>query len=170
MAWLSFVVNCGDPGTPTYSTRTGSAFTFPNTVTYTCNKGFNLIGNRRRHCLSTGHWSGVLPTCQSKPHIELYMLLLVLKKKILTLPSMTCICLVTDCGNPGTPSNGSRNGSVFTFGGTVRFQCNRGYRLSGSSNRTCEASGRWSGNKTDCKGRTVQFISDLAFVNCFPTQ
>ena len=80
------------------------------------------------------------------------------------------ISLVIDCGDPGTLSNGNRTGSVFTFGRTVRYRCNQGYKLSGSSNRTCEASGRWSGNKTDCKGRTVQFISDLAFVNCFPTQ
>ena len=81
-----------------------------------------------------------------------------------------CICPGIDCGDPGTPSNGSRTGDVFTFGGTVRYRCNHGYRLSGSSNRTCEASGRWSGNKTDCKGRTMQFISDLAFLNCFPTE
>ena len=68
------------------------------------------------------------------------------------------IFLVINCGDPGTPSNGSRNGSVFTFGGTVRYRCNHGYKLSGSSNRTCEASGRWSGNQTDCKGRTMHSI------------
>ena len=70
------------------------------------------------------------------------------------LPFMTCICLVIDCGDPGTPSNGSRTGSVFTFGGTVRYRCNQGYKLSGSDIRKCEASGRWSGNKTECKGRS----------------
>ena len=59
------VVNCGDPGTPTDGTRAVSTFTFPNTVTYTCNEGFNLIGNRSRRCLSAGQWSGGLPTCQS---------------------------------------------------------------------------------------------------------
>ena len=64
--YLFVVVNCGDPGTPTNGTITGSTFTFPNTVTYTCNVGFNLIGNRSRRCLSGGQWSGGLPTCQSK--------------------------------------------------------------------------------------------------------
>ena len=63
------------------------------------------------------------------------------------------ICLVIDCGDPGTLSNGSRTGSVFTFGGTVRYRCNQGYRLSGSSNRICEASGRWSGIKAVCRGK-----------------
>ena len=69
---------------------------------------------------------------------------------------MTCICLVIDCGDPGTPSDGDRTGSVFTFSGTVRYRCNHGYRLSGTSIRTCEASGRWSGNKAECKGRFIE--------------
>ena len=51
------------------------------------------------------------------------------------LPFLTCICLVIDCGDPGTPSNGSRTGSVFTFGRTVRYRCNQGYKLSGSDIR-----------------------------------
>ena len=66
-----------------------------------------------------------------------------------------CFHLVIDCGDPGTLSNGSRTGSVFTFGGTVRYRCNQGYKLSGSSIRTCEASGRWSGDKAVCKGRSM---------------
>ena len=65
---------------------------------------------------------------------------------------MTCICLAIDCGNPGTLAHGRRTGSVFTFGGTVRYRCNHGYRLSGSSIRTCEASERWSGIKAVCRG------------------
>ena len=63
------------------------------------------------------------------------------------------ICLVIDCGDPGTPSNGVRTGSVFTFGGTIRYTCNQGYQLSGSSIRTCEASGRWSGDNAQCKSK-----------------
>ena len=76
--------------------------------------------------------------------------------KIQTLRFINGICLVIACGDPGTPSNGSRTGRVFTFGGTVRYRCNQGYKLSGSVNRTCGTSGRWSGNKAVCKGRTMQ--------------
>ena len=64
-----------------------------------------------------------------------------------------CISVVIDCGDPGTPSNGIRTGSVFTFGGTVRYRCNQGYILSGASTRTCEASGRWSGTEAVCSLR-----------------
>ena len=62
------------------------------------------------------------------------------------------IVLVIDCGDPGTPFDGTRTGSVFTFRGTVRYKCNHGYKLSGSSIRTCRASGRWSGIKATCRG------------------
>ena len=62
---------------------------------------------------------------------------------------------VIDCGDPGTPSNGIRNGSVFTFGGAVRYECNEGYRISGSSNRTCQASEKWSGDQALCKGKII---------------
>ena len=67
---------------------------------------------------------------------------------------MICVCPGIDCGDPGTPSSGSRAGTVFTFGGTVRYRCNQGYKLSGSSISTCGESGRWSGNKAECKGRS----------------
>ena len=62
---------------------------------------------------------------------------------------------VIDCEDPGTPSNGIRNGSVFTFGGTIRYECSEGYQLSGSSNRTCQATGKWSGDQAVCKGKII---------------
>ena len=33
---------------------------------YSCNAGYRLLGNAIRTCSSTGVWSGVAPTCQSK--------------------------------------------------------------------------------------------------------
>ena len=77
-----------------------------------------------------------------------------LNKHTITIVLLVFVTVIA-CGDPGTPSNGSRTGSVFTFGGTVRYRCNQGYKLSGSSNRTCEPSGRWSGNKAVCKGRSI---------------
>ena len=64
--YLFVVVICGDPGIPANGTRIGSTFTFDSTVNYTCDDRFKLIGQIRRNCLSSGNWSGDLPTCQSK--------------------------------------------------------------------------------------------------------
>ena len=66
--YLFVVISCGDPGIPANGTRIGSTFTFDSTVNYTCDDGFKLIGDIRRNCLSSGNWSGDLPTCQSKLH------------------------------------------------------------------------------------------------------
>ena len=35
-------------------------------ATYTCNKGFLLVGVRVRICRPDGEWSGEEPTCESK--------------------------------------------------------------------------------------------------------
>ena len=68
--YLYLVISCGDPGIPAKGTRIGSTFIFDSTVNYTCDDGFKLIGDIRRNCLSSSNWSGDLPTCQSKLHIE----------------------------------------------------------------------------------------------------
>ena len=33
------------------------------TATYTCNTGYNLVGDSTRTCQATGVWSGSAPTC-----------------------------------------------------------------------------------------------------------
>ena len=51
-----------------------------------------------------------------------------------------------DCGSPSyVVSNGSPgNPSNITFGGTVTYNCNHGYFLSGSAEVSCLANGSWS--------------------------
>ena len=36
------------------------------TVTYTCNTGYDLIGNAMRTCMLGGAWTGTDPTCMGK--------------------------------------------------------------------------------------------------------
>ena len=38
--------------------------TFGQTATYSCNTGYNLVGNSTRMCQATGVWSGSAPTCE----------------------------------------------------------------------------------------------------------
>ena len=38
--------------------------TFEQTATYSCNTGYNLVGNSTRMCQATGVWSGSAPTCE----------------------------------------------------------------------------------------------------------
>ena len=41
-----------------------SGTTFGQTATYSCNTGYNLVGDSTRTCQATGEWSGSVPTCQ----------------------------------------------------------------------------------------------------------
>ena len=38
--------------------------TFGQTATYSCNTGYNLVGDSTRTCQATAVWSGSAPTCQ----------------------------------------------------------------------------------------------------------
>lgn len=54
--------------------------------------------------------------------------------------------LVMSCGMPVPPVNGSIVGQDFSLGARAAYQCNPGFRLTGSvpSSVTCQESGRWS--------------------------
>jgi len=66
------------------------------------------------------------------------------------------------CGTPRSLSNGQRRYSSTTVGSTVTYTCNSGYlRTAGSSSRTCQSSGQWSGSHPTCtrKSTLCHFIS-----------
>ena len=63
--FLLTVVDCGSLTDPDNGlvTRTAGT-TFGQTATYSCNTGYNLVGDSIRTCQATGNWSGSAPTCE----------------------------------------------------------------------------------------------------------
>ena len=58
-------VDCGNLTNPGNGSVTHTAGTiFEQTATYSCDTGYNLVGNSTRTCQATGNWSGSEPTCQ----------------------------------------------------------------------------------------------------------
>ncbi|KAG1971132.1 CUB and sushi domain-containing protein [Pimephales promelas] len=113
---------CGDPGTPSHSSRDESDFRIRSKVHFRCSLGYELFGSAERMCFPNGTWSGSQPSC--KP---------------------------VQCGNPGTPSNGRvyrLDGTTFSH--SVIYSCMDGYLLSGSTTRQCQANGTWSGTAPNC--------------------
>ncbi|XP_058232392.1 CUB and sushi domain-containing protein 3 isoform X1 [Hemibagrus wyckioides] len=116
---------CGDPGVPAQAKREGQSFIFKSEVYYSCSTPYLLVGSSTRVCQADGTWSGSQPRC-----IE---------------PTRTT------CENPGTPLYGSLNASLgFKVASPVRFNCQSGYLLLGSTTRTCLSDLTWSGTQPEC--------------------
>lgn len=80
---------------------------------------------------------------------------LVTKILPVTLPKLTKLLssTVVSCGKPGVLSNGFRIGDKFTYGESIIYDCDPGYKLQGDIFRKCEASGQWSGTQARCIGK-----------------
>nr|DBA23275.1 TPA: hypothetical protein GDO54_014205 [Pyxicephalus adspersus] len=57
---------------------------------------------------------------------------------------------VVSCGWLEPPKNGKKEGTSYLVNSQVKITCNKGYRLSGSSVRTCQQDGKWSGYTSQC--------------------
>ena len=62
-AILSAGVGCGVLTDPSNGQVSFTTTTFLSVVTYSCNTGYSLEGNRKRTCTATGQWSDQAPTC-----------------------------------------------------------------------------------------------------------
>uniref|UniRef100_A0A8C1PHK2 CUB and Sushi multiple domains 3a n=1 Tax=Cyprinus carpio TaxID=7962 RepID=A0A8C1PHK2_CYPCA len=127
------VVDCGHPGSPPNGVLSGDKFTFGATVRYSCTGGRQLKGESSRTCQLNGHWSAPMPFCSGDSS--------------------------GTCGDPGTPSHGSRDESDFRIRSKVHFSCSVGYELFGSTERifstiTCTGNGTWNAPVPFCKAVT----------------
>ena len=68
---------------------------------------------------------------------------------------LSFLLVVRDCGDPGTPQNGSRRLQGTKYQDTVRYQCDTGFKLSGAEVRACQESGTWTGSLPTCAGECV---------------
>ena len=74
---------------------------------------------------------------------------------------MSFVIIDPQCSTLAAVDNGKMscyNGSTYINGesyegDTCSFTCNTGYELTGSSQRTCQNDGSWSGSETSCRGR-----------------
>uniref|UniRef100_A0A8C3UBV4 CUB and Sushi multiple domains 2 n=1 Tax=Catharus ustulatus TaxID=91951 RepID=A0A8C3UBV4_CATUS len=119
------LVSCGHPGSPPHAQISGDKHTVGSVVRYSCLGRRTLVGNSTRMCQLDGRWSGSLPHCSGGSQGV--------------------------CGDPGIPAHGIGLGDAFDVGSVVRFSCEPGYTLRGSSERICHANGSWSGTQPECE-------------------
>ncbi|NXD69238.1 DAF factor, partial [Eolophus roseicapillus] len=108
--------------------RNQTIFPMGRTVEYVCRPGYtqHIRMSPAITCLENRTWSVALEFCKRK-----------------------------QCANPGDPENG--RAIVLTdllLGSKVNYTCDKGYKLVGGSQRTCEVSGTrvsWSGDAPVCQ-------------------
>lgn len=53
------------------------------------------------------------------------------------------------------PADGKKFGTKYLVDHEVHFACDPGFQLLGSSTRTCQANGSWSGQEPHCAGTAL---------------
>uniref|UniRef100_A0A8B7TPY5 CUB and sushi domain-containing protein 1-like n=1 Tax=Castor canadensis TaxID=51338 RepID=A0A8B7TPY5_CASCN len=114
-------VLCSQPPPVSNGKVEGTDFHWGSSISYSCVDGYQLSHSAILSCEGQGVWKGDAPQC-----------------------------LPVFCGDPGTPAEGQLSGKSFTYKSEVFFQCKSQFILVGSSRRTCQADGTWSGIQPTC--------------------
>nr|XP_028567204.1 sushi, von Willebrand factor type A, EGF and pentraxin domain-containing protein 1 [Podarcis muralis] len=93
---------------------------YRQTVTYSCDRGFQLEGESVLSCLETREWDAEFPSCRA-----------------------------INCDPPQPIENGFVEGADYSYGAMVIYSCMPGFQLSGLAMQTCEESG-WSSVSPVC--------------------
>nr|KAF6399637.1 complement factor H [Molossus molossus] len=123
---------CGHPGDTSFGSFelvVGNAFEYGAKVVYTCDDGYQMIGDIDfRECEVDG-WTNDVPLCD------------VVK------------CLpVTEPQNGKIISGAFEQNQEYTFGQVIAFECDSGFKLNGPKEIHCSSNGIWSGEKPVCVG------------------
>uniref|UniRef100_A0A674AKK3 Sushi, von Willebrand factor type A, EGF and pentraxin domain-containing protein 1 n=1 Tax=Salmo trutta TaxID=8032 RepID=A0A674AKK3_SALTR len=115
-------VKCENPEAPEFGYRDGSNFLMGSEVVFSCEEGYELIGDPyEMRCQASLKWSRAPPACQR-----------------------------VTCGDPPHVDNSDVTLKGKTYLSTVLYTCAEGYRLQGSEEVVCEASGEWSSPAPSC--------------------
>ncbi|XP_072024065.1 sushi, von Willebrand factor type A, EGF and pentraxin domain-containing protein 1-like isoform X2 [Amphiura filiformis] len=118
------IVSCGAPLQIENGRAEFVESTFKSVGTYSCDTGYDLVGEPCVYCLSNGTWSLPTPRCER-----------------------------LSCGLPDGIENGwleLKNNNI-SYLANVTYYCDTGYDLIGAEIRTCLASGQWSLNVPICQ-------------------
>jgi len=100
-----------------------TAYEFEDIVTYSCNAGFELIGEATLTCLSDGVWDHTPPTCQRVQ------------------------CQIQPIENGIILSDAP----AYEFEDIVTYSCNAGFELIGEATLTCLSDGTWDHEPPICE-------------------
>ncbi|OPJ89087.1 complement receptor type 1 isoform A [Patagioenas fasciata monilis] len=114
-------------------------YTYNDTVSFKCRKGFTLRGHRTARCQADKTWDPPVPICEQESGAWSHP---------------PPVCQVIRCFHPPNITNGKLNGNTsntFSYGASVSYSCDPGYSLVGNASIKCTVSGAWSRPPPRCK-------------------
>ena len=101
----------------------GPPYSVGTLASYTCDEGYERVGDNSRTCQSDGQWSGSVPQCRLK-----------------------------QCSSLQAPENGfiDTSGGCCGVGSQVRFSCRSSYQLSGAAVLQCLSNAQWNNQVPSC--------------------
>uniref|UniRef100_A0A8C6R2L0 Sushi, von Willebrand factor type A, EGF and pentraxin domain-containing protein 1 n=1 Tax=Nannospalax galili TaxID=1026970 RepID=A0A8C6R2L0_NANGA len=156
-----------------------SHFLHGTMVSYTCNLGYELLGNPVLMCQEDGTWNGSAPSCISiecdLPVAPENGFLHFTQNTMGSAAQYSCkpghilegsdlrLCLpnkkwsgtpprceAISCNKPNPVKNGLIKGSNYSYLGVVFYECDPGYVLNGTERRTCQENKNWDGHEPVC--------------------
>ncbi|XP_055886163.1 sushi, von Willebrand factor type A, EGF and pentraxin domain-containing protein 1-like [Biomphalaria glabrata] len=127
------IINCSQPLVKPYSRVLYSNLSYLSSATFSCEAGYQLVGQSSILCLETGQWSEESPDCSP-----------------------------LDCSHPVEIPHGSLIASGTTFGSYVTYSCHSGYQLKGDRVIYCSQQGTWDGSIPSCDIKDCRMPLDIA--------
>ncbi|XP_074641314.1 sushi, von Willebrand factor type A, EGF and pentraxin domain-containing protein 1-like [Tubulanus polymorphus] len=112
---------CDDPGRPQDGKKLGDDYSLGSIVTFECDVGHNLIGEKQITCIK-GKWNHPVPECRL----------------------VTCLPL-------SNPKNGVVVLDGLEYGDVAIYNCSKGYILNGTETRQCSEDGNWMNDPPICR-------------------
>ncbi|XP_026693188.2 sushi, von Willebrand factor type A, EGF and pentraxin domain-containing protein 1-like isoform X4 [Ciona intestinalis] len=95
---------------------------FWSDCTFSCNDGYNLVGSNVRTCRADHAWTG-----------------------------NAALCVLVTCPDLNEPKHGRKKcADSNNFDSECIFICDIGYTMHGTSSRTCQSDGNWTGKHVSC--------------------
>ncbi|XP_071491017.1 LOW QUALITY PROTEIN: sushi, von Willebrand factor type A, EGF and pentraxin domain-containing protein 1-like [Diadema antillarum] len=115
-------ISCGHPGPVNHGRVVGRSYLFGDQVLHACHRNFTLLGPLFRECQANGQWSEQAPECR-------YVI---------------CLAPPAMPNSEAYTMDTTRSVEMAFPGHVAEYQCNRGFRLTGPANVTCQTNGQWS--------------------------
>ncbi|KAM6457025.1 complement receptor type 2-like [Liasis olivaceus] len=129
--------SCVTPGIHNGKIRSQEVIKSTVTITFECNPGYILKGNRTIHCQPDNTWDSPVPICVRE----------------------------VECKAPPNIQNGAHSDqevAVFKRGMCVKYTCNLGYTLIGDATIHCTDSGTWTFPVPHCEKSQCPFPPSIA--------